>query len=96
MRSYHVYIMANKRNGTIYTGVTNSLVRRVYEHKEKLTPGFTSRYRLNRLVYFEETNDVRIAISREKQIKGLLRRKKTVLIESMNPKWNDLSEGWYE
>ena len=96
MRTYYVYIMANKRNGTIYTGVKNNLVRRVYEHKHKLTPGFTSRYGLNRLVYFEETNDMRVGIAREKQIKGWLRRKKAGLIESINPEWKDLSEGWYE
>jgi putative endonuclease len=88
--------MANKKNGTIYIGVTNNLVRRVHEHKQKLTPGFTSRYGLNRLVYSEDFNDIRIAIAREKQIKGWLRKKKLTLIESMNPEWNDLSEGWYE
>ena len=96
MRSYYVYIMANKKNGTIYTGVTNNLVRRVSEHKQKLTPGFTSRYGLNRLVYFEETDDIRFAIFREKQIKGWLRRKKIALIESINPSWSDISESWYE
>ena len=96
MRSYYVYIMANKKNGTIYTGVTNNLVRRVSEHKQKLTPGFTSRYGLNRLVYFEETDDIRFAIIREKQIKGWLRRKKIALIESINPSWSDISESWYE
>lgn len=96
MRTYHVYIMSNKRNGTIYTGVTNNLVRRVYEHKRSLTPGFTSRYGLTRLVYFEDANGIRIAIAREKQIKGWLRKKKLALIESVNAGWNDLSEGWYE
>lgn len=96
MRAYYVYIMTNKKNGTLYTGVTNNLERRVYEHKHKLVPGFTSKYNLTRLAYFEDTNDITIAIAREKQIKGWLRKKKIILIESMNPEWNDLSEGWYE
>jgi len=87
--------MANKKNGTIYTGVTNNITRRVNEHKRELTPGFTSKYGLNRLVYFEELNDIRMAIAREKQIKGWLRRKEIALIESMNPNWYDLSEGWH-
>ncbi len=95
MRTYYVYVMANKKNGTIYTGVTNDLVRRVYEHKHKLTPGFTSKYGLTRLVYFEDTNDITVGIAREKQIKGWLRKKKIELIESMNPEWSDLSKGWY-
>ena len=93
---YFTYIMSNRKHGTLYTGMTNNLERRVYEHKHKLTPGFTSRYGLARLVYYEETNDVRVAIAREKQIKGWLRRKKIALIESVNPEWKDLSEGWYE
>ena len=81
---------------TLYTGVTNDLERRVYEHKHHLVPGFTSRYGLTRLVYFEETSDVLAAITREKQIKGWLRRKKLALIESQNPEWEDLSSGWYD
>ena len=93
---YYVYILASKKNGTLYTGVTNDIERRVYEHKHKLTPGFTSRYNVNRLVYYEEYNDIRDAIAREKQIKGWLRKKKIALIESMNPNWDDLSAGWYE
>jgi len=96
MRTYHVYIMANKKNGTIYTGVTNDLERRVYEHKNKLLPGFTNRYSLACLVYFESTNDVHAAIAREKQIKGLSRIKKIALIEAMNPEWQDLSALWHE
>lgn len=88
--------MASKKNGTIYTGVTNNLRRRVYEHKSKLVPGFTSRYGVSQLVYYEENSDIRLAIAREKQIKGRLRRKKVALIESMNPQWKDLSEGWNE
>jgi putative endonuclease len=96
MHIYYTYIMSNQKHGTLYTGMTNNLVSRVYQHKHKLTPGFTSRYGLTRLVYYEETNDVRIAITREKQIKGWLRTKKIALIESVNPDWKDLSEGWYD
>jgi putative endonuclease len=76
--------------------VTNNLQRRVYEHKHKLVEGFTAKYNITRLVYYEATPDVRSAIAREKQIKGWLRSKKIALIESMNPEWRDLSEGWYE
>ena len=93
MRQYYVYIMANLAR-TLYTGVTNDLERRVFEHREKRIPGFTQRYNLTRLVYYEATNDVRAAIAREKQIKGWLRAKKTALIESMNPKWEDLAADW--
>ncbi len=93
MNEYYVYIMTNKSK-TLYTGVTNNLERRVFEHKNYLIEGFTRRYRITKLVYYELTNDVREAISREKQIKGWLRRKKIALIESMNPDWKDLSEEW--
>lgn len=95
MRSYFVYIMTN-HSGTLYTGVTNDLRRRVYEHKQKLVPGFTQKYNITRLVFFEETPDVKAAIAREKQIKGWLRAKKIALIEDANPEWCDLSEGWYD
>lgn len=84
------------RSGTLYTGMTNDLHRRVYEHKTGLVPGFTTRYRITRLVFYEMTADVKSAIAREKQIKGWLRVKKIALIESTNPQWHDLSEGWYE
>ena len=93
MRNYLVYIMAN-RSRTLYTGVTNDLERRVYEHKNRITPGFTSKYNITRLVYHETFSDIRDAIAREKQIKGWLRVKKMELIESVNPRWNDLSEEW--
>ncbi len=93
MKSYYVYMMTN-RSRTLYVGVTNDLERRVFEHKNKLVPGFTSRYNLNRLVFFEETPDVSSAITREKQIKGWLRARKIELVSSMNPEWRDLSEGW--
>ena len=86
--------MTNKSR-TLYTGVTNDLERRVYEHKHKLVPGFTSKYNITQLVYYEETDDVNIAIAREKQIKGWLRAKKIALIESINPEWKDLSLDWY-
>jgi putative endonuclease len=91
---YFVYIMTNNSR-TLYTGVTNDLNRRVYEHRHKLVEGFTKRYNITRLVCFEATSDVRAAISREKQIKGWLRSKKIALIESMNPEWRDLSEDWF-
>ena len=95
MRQYYIYIMTN-RSKTLYTGVTSNIERRVYEHKQKLVDGFTKRYTLTMLVYYESTNDVRSAIRREKQIKGWLRSKKITLIESVNPEWGDLSDGWYE
>jgi putative endonuclease len=83
------------RSRTLYTGVTSNLERRVYEHKYHLAEGFTSRYKIDILVYYEMTSDVKTAIAREKQIKGWLRRKKIALIEAMNPEWDDLAEGWF-
>jgi putative endonuclease len=95
MRTYYVYIMASQSR-TLYVGVTNNLERRVQEHKHKLIEsGFTSRYNINKLVYYAETNDIREAIAREKQIKGWLRKKKKALIEEINPTWEDLSASWY-
>jgi putative endonuclease len=91
-KQFCVYIMTNKSNTVLYTGVTNDIVRRVYEHKQKLTKGFTSRYNITKLVYYEATTDINGAIAREKQIKGGSRRKKIALIESMNPEWKDLLE----
>jgi predicted GIY-YIG superfamily endonuclease len=82
--------MANKRNGTLYTGVTSDLIKRVYQHKNGLTPGFTHRYECHLLVYYEMHEDMINAITREKQIKGGSRKKKIFLIESMNPSWIDL------
>jgi len=93
-KEYYVYIMTNKSR-TLYTGVTNNLMRRVYEHKNKLVPGFTSRYNIQFLVYYECTCSIHVAIEREKQIKGLLRAKKIALIDGMNPEWKDLSEEWF-
>jgi putative endonuclease len=92
---YFVYIMTN-RSKTLYTGVTNNLVRRVRQHKTTNDPSFTHQYKIDRLVYFERFEDVRNAIEREKQIKGWLRRKKINLIVSVNPEWRDLSLGWEE
>ena len=89
-KKYYVYILASKRNGTLYTGVTNDLIRRVGEHKAGTNEGFTKRYKVDKLVYFESTNDVRDAIKREKQIKKWLRKWKVELIESRNPEWRDL------
>ncbi len=89
-KSYFVYIMTNKSK-TLYVGVTNNLERRVHQHKAKQIPGFTARYNITRLIYYEETTDILTAIAREKTIKGWLRRKKIALIESLNPEWQDLS-----
>ena len=90
---YYVYIMANQKGNVIYTGVTNDLLRRVYEHKNHLDQGsFTSRYNVEKLVYYEVTSDVESAIEREKQIKGWNRKHKNKLIESKNPDWLDLYE----
>ncbi|MDP2209813.1 MAG: GIY-YIG nuclease family protein [Bacteroidota bacterium] len=95
MKNYYTYIMTNKKNGVLYTGMTNNLERRVYEHKHKLIPGFTSKYNLTRLMYYVSTTNVHEAITFEKRIKGWLRVKKIKLIESINQDWNDLSDGWY-
>jgi len=80
----------------MYIGVTNNLERRVYEHKTKMVPGFTEKYNVDKLVYFEETSDVRAAIAREKEIKKWRREKKNNLVVAVNPEWKDLSEGWFE
>ncbi len=87
---YFVYIMTNKTNTVLYTGVTNNLEKRVYEHREKLTEGFTKKYNVLKLVYYEVFEDAYSAISREKQIKGGSRRKKIELINNMNKEWEDL------
>ena len=90
MKQPAVYIMANKRNGTLYTGVTSGLVKRVYEHKDGVVQGFTSRYGCKMLVYYEIHPDMHSAITREKQIKAGTRKMKLALVESMNPDWKDL------
>lgn len=91
MKTYCVYLLAS-RSGVLYSGITNDLENRVRQHREKITPSFTSRYNVNRLVYFELFGDVRLAIAREKQIKRWRREKRVALIESKNPKWADLYE----
>ncbi|HEY9001675.1 MAG TPA: GIY-YIG nuclease family protein [Mucilaginibacter sp.] len=93
---YYVYILANKVNTVFYTGVTSDLEGRIWQHKQKVYKGFTSRYECNRLVYYEEFQWIQDAIAREKQIKGGSRQKKIDLIVASNPGWNDLSEGWYD
>jgi putative endonuclease len=93
--SYYVYIVTNRRNGTLYTGVTNDLKRRVWQHKNKALPGFTSQYGLGALVWFETYRDISAAIDREKQIKAGSRAKKILLIEAHNAPWADLSADWY-
>jgi putative endonuclease len=95
MREYWVYILANTRR-TLYIGVTNDLRTRVYEHKTSMVPGFTSKYAIDRLVYFESTNQIEAAIAREKELKGWVRWKKVALIESANPRWDDLSATWFD
>ncbi len=95
MAQYHVYIMTN-RSGTLYVIVTLDLVRKMYEHKNKLVHGFTSRYNIDRLILFEQTDDFESAVTREKQIKGWTRKKKIDLIRQSNETWRDLSEGWLE
>ena len=88
---YYVYIMASATNVTLYIGVTNDLVRRVYEHRNHFDPNsFTSKYNVHKLVYFEETSDVKAALEREKQLKGWRRSKKNALVETANPQWRDL------
>ncbi|MCF8040349.1 MAG: GIY-YIG nuclease family protein [Desulfohalobiaceae bacterium] len=88
---YYVYILSNK-SATLYIGITSDLKRRVSEHKQKIVPGFTKKYNIDRLVYYEETDDVQAAIRREKSIKGWKREKKVALIEELNPCWHDLSK----
>ncbi|MCZ7674100.1 MAG: GIY-YIG nuclease family protein [Chloroflexi bacterium] len=92
MKTYFVYIMASKKNGTLYIGMTNDLIRRVWQHKNNVHEGFTKKYGVHKLVYFESTNDVKAAISREKQLKKWNRQWKINLIEEDNQNWNDLYE----
>ena len=90
MKTYYVYILASRKDGTLYIGFTNDLKRRVYEHKNNLVEGFTNKYNVNMLVYYEQTNDVNSAIQREKRLKKWERKWKIRLIEKMNPDWLDL------
>ena len=89
-RTYYVYILSNRRDGVLYVGVTNNLHRRMYEHKNKLIKGFTKRYNLDKLVYYDHTTDISLAITREKQLKQWKREWKIALIEKNNPEWKDL------
>jgi putative endonuclease len=90
MKQYYLYILASKKNGTLYIGVTNNLIRRVYEHKNDLVDGFTKKYHVHKLVYYEAANNVRNAITREKQMKAWKRQWKIELIEKVNSTWQDL------
>ncbi len=90
MKDYYVYILSSKRNGTLYIGITSDLKKRVFEHKHDLIEGFTKKYKVHDLVYYEQTIDVRSAIEREKQLKKWKRKWKLELIEKMNPEWKDL------
>jgi putative endonuclease len=92
---YYIYILASQKNGTLYIGVTNDLERRVLEHKQKVNEGFTSKYNINLLVYFESFQYINDAILREKRLKKWNRQWKINLIEEENKEWNDLSEDWY-
>ena len=94
MRTYYIYIMAS-RSRVLYIGVTNNLTRRMKEHKRGVNAGFTSRYRVTRLVYYEEFADIRDAIAREKAIKGWTRSRKIGLVEARNPAWEDLARDWF-
>jgi putative endonuclease len=93
---YYVYILTNSIRTVLYIGVTNDLLRRVWQHRNKALLGFTSRYNVNRLIHFEVLHDIRDAIGREKQIKGWSRAKKVGLIVQQNPQWNDLSASWFQ
>ncbi len=95
MKSYYVYIL-NNPGGMLYIGVTNNLIRRVYEHRQELVDGYTKSYHIHRLLYFEETSDVNVAIAREKEIKGWRRSKKLALIYATNPTMQDLAAEWYD
>ncbi|WP_303315936.1 GIY-YIG nuclease family protein [Flavivirga abyssicola] len=94
MKKSFVYFMTNKNNTVIYVGVTSDLLKRVYQHKTKGYKGFTYKYNCDKLIYFEEFDDINQAIAREKQIKGGNRKRKEHLIHAINPEWNDLSDGW--
>ena len=94
MKTYYVYMLASQKNGTLYIGVTNHLERRLYEHKNHLAQGFTAKYNVTRLVWFEQTYSIEAAIEKEKSMKKWKRAWKIRLIEESNPEWNDLSEDW--
>ena len=89
----YVYILANKKNGTLYIGVTSDLIKRIYEHRNELAEGFTKKHKVHQLVYFEQFEDIKLAIEREKQMKVWRREWKLELIEADNPRWEDLYDG---
>jgi putative endonuclease len=93
-KTYYVYLLSNWNNKVLYIGVTNDLQRRIHEHRQKLIPGFTEKYNVNKLVYYEQTSDVISAISREKELKKWRREKKNTLVNGVNPEWKDLSLDW--
>ncbi len=93
-KTYYVYLITNWNNKALYIGVTSNLEQRIYQHRNKLIKGFTEKHNINKLVYFEQTNDINSAIAREKEIKKWRREKKNTLIENMNKTWDDLSELW--
>jgi len=95
-KQYFVYMMTNRWRNVLYTGMTNSLEKRVWQHKNKSVPGFTKKYNCDRLVYFETYDEIDQTIAREKQIKAWSRAKKEALIANMNPEWNDLAAEWYK
>ena len=95
MKQYWVYMLTNRWKNVLYTGITNSLQRRVWQHKNKAVPGFTKMYNCDRLVYFEEYLRIEQAIAREKEIKGWVRLKKNALVDAVNPDWDDLAKDWY-
>ncbi len=94
MNQYYIYILTNEYNNVMYIGITGDLKRRLYEHKHQLIDGFTKKYNVHKLVYFESFNDPTNAIKREKQLKKWVRNKKNSLVETMNPTWKDLTEEW--
>jgi putative endonuclease len=94
--TYYVYILVNKRNGTLYTGVTNNLEYRMFQHKNRIGSKFTSKYSVDMLMYYEETDDIGESIHREKQLKKWKRAWKMSLIEESNPSWKDLAEEWFD
>ena len=94
--TYYVYILASQRNGTLYTGVTNNIEQRVFDHKKGTGSKFTHKYHVNQPMYYEETDDIGAAIHREKQVKKWKRQWKIALIEETNPGWNDLAKDWFD
>ncbi len=90
MENFYVYILASEKNGTLYVGITRNLIKRIYEHKNNIVKGFTEKYKVHKLVYYEECSDIYEAIQREKQVKRWYRKWKIELIENFNPEWEDL------